>query len=111
MSKHPVNFLPSPRTSAHSHLLRKARLIPEIIRDQIRLYVTENDLALASALLAELSEIYAPKRFNEVTILQRGVADIENNARMNILEFELISRERNRLGLAILNLVDAICAH
>lgn len=101
----------SPRGRAHpfSSLSRKSLLIPEIIRDHIRHLVDCNDLDGASKLLLELMELYAPKKVNEMIIIRRGIADIEEATRVNTQDFGVISRERNRLGLAILELADVVC--
>lgn len=109
MSAHQQNISPSGRARPFSSLSRKSHLIPEIIRDHIRHLVDGNDLDGASALLLELMEVYAPKKVNEVIIVRRGITDIEEVARVNTQDFGVISRERNRLGLAILNLADMVC--
>ena len=109
MSAQNQNILPRSRAHLLSSLSRKSHLIPEIIRDHIRHLVDGNDLDGASKLLLELMELYAPKKANEVIIIRRGIADIEEAARVNTQDFGVISRERNRLGLAILDLADVVC--
>lgn len=103
------NISPCGRAHPFSSLSRKSYRIPEIIRDHIRHLVDDNDLNGASELLLELMEVYAPKKVNEVIIIRRGIADIEEAARVNIHDFGTVSRERNRLGLAILDLADVVC--
>lgn len=109
MSAQHQNISLRERAHPFSNLSRKSHLIPEIVRDYIRHLVDGNDLNGASELLLELMEVYAPKKVNEVIIVRRGIADIEEATRVNIHDFGIISRERNRLGLAILDLVDAVC--
>lgn len=109
MSAQHQNISPRGRAHPFSRLTRKSHLIPEIIREHIRHLVDCNDLDGASELLFELMEVYASKKVNEVIIIRRGIADIEEMARVNIQDFGTISRERNRLGLAILDLADGIC--
>lgn len=83
--------------------------IPEIVRDHIHLLVGENELIRSADLLTELAKYYAPNRSNEVTVIRRGIVAVEKSGRINTLDFEAISQERNRLGLAILDLADSIC--
>lgn len=109
MSAQHQNISPRGRAHPFSSLSRKSSLIPEIIRDHIRHLVDGNDLNGASELLLELMDVYAPKKVNEVIIIRRGIADIEATARANTQDFGVISRERNRLGLAILDLSDMVC--
>jgi hypothetical protein len=53
--------------------------------------------------------IFSPDKINEVVIIQRGISANEEAYRLNICDMEQISRERNRLGLAILDLSDFVC--
>lgn len=109
MSAQHQSFSPRGRAHPFSSLTRKSHLIPEIIREHIRHLVDCNNLNGASELLLELMEVYAPKKVNEVIIIRRGIADIEEATRVNTQDFGVISRERNRLGLVILDLADAVC--
>lgn len=110
MSAQHSNISPRFLTSSPFHSSRDTDLIPKIIREYIRQLVDKNDLTEASELLLELMVVYAQKRINEVILLRRGITDIEQAARINILDFGIISRERNRLGLAILELADSVCS-
>lgn len=109
MSAQHQNISPRERAHLFSSLLRKPHLIPEIIRDHIRLLVFEDELAEASEVLLELMDKYAPKKTNEVIIIHRQIVEIETAARVNTLEDEAISRKKNRLGKAILDLADSVC--
>lgn len=79
-------------------------------RDHIRLEVSQNNLAGASKLLAELVKKYEPRKLNQVISLRRRVTEIEEIARMNTHPFELILNEKNQISLAILGIADEICS-
>lgn len=53
--------------------------------------------------------MYAPNQIKEAAIIRRGIVEVEKIGRMNVGDFEHLSRERNRLGLAILDLVETFC--
>lgn len=91
-----------------NYLQRRPCLISEIIREYIRHFVSNNDLNNAADLLAQLVKIFAPGRVNEVISIQQRIAAIEEATLLNTLDPEIASRERNRLGFAILDLVDQI---
>lgn len=89
--------------------VRKPELILKIMDVQIRAWVGKDDLLRASMLLLELIEFCYQQRRNEALLLKANIYDIEKKEHTGTLPYEQIRRERNRLGLAILDLLDRIC--
>lgn len=77
-----------------------------ISRQEIRCLVENDDLMGAVELLLELVDFCDQSKSNHASLLKRRITAIERGEHVNVLEYEKICTERNRLGLAILELTE-----
>lgn len=82
---------------------------PTLSVEEIRCLVEDDDLVGAANLLSKLIEKCERRKLNEVSIIKRSICAVERQERTGVLDYDHINRERSRLGLAILDLVDMVC--
>lgn len=79
-----------------------------LVRREIKNLVAQNALGEAADLLQELSEMCDEERADEVTVLKRGISDLEQERRLGKIDFREASAIKNELADRLLGIAKAL---
>lgn len=85
---------------------KKFPRIIELVQEQIRFLVANNELNTATKLLVEVTEALATNSLKEALILSGGIASFETELREGLIDRSTASQERNKFFSRILNITE-----